>query len=67
MIYGQFEFENPKEITNSLSVTSSPEGLYIEVEQEIAIDSYNSTALCAIMLDVNQAKRLLEFLQTVIK
>jgi hypothetical protein len=59
----QWEFNNPNDQDNLICVTRTEYGLYIEAEEEKAVDSYNHTFNCAIAIPVDKAKQLLAFLR----
>lgn len=55
-----FVWENPREIDNSITVAPDDDGsLSVSVEEEKAVDSYNSTFNCCVVLPKAQALKLL--------
>lgn len=61
-----FQWENPVDQENTISVARTPLGLNISVADEQAVDSYNSTFECDINLPLAEALRLRDYLNRVL-
>jgi hypothetical protein len=60
----QFEYVNPHDRDNTVTITIRADGsVLLEVEQEVAMDSYNSRTTCQIELPSGEVSKLITFLQ----
>jgi hypothetical protein len=66
MMEREFQYDNPRDRSNTLSVSRTKDGLNIAVADEKAVDSYNSEFECDIELPLNEAIRLRDYLNRVL-
>jgi hypothetical protein len=64
-----FEWQNPAHLfgDNEIDVISSANGVAIAVSEEQAMDSYNSTFTCEIVLPWPEVEKLRDFLSEALK
>lgn len=59
----RFHFEDPRDSQNEVTIyPTQGGGLYVAVAEERAVDSYNETFNCTIVLTDAEAKRLRDLL-----